>query len=350
MQKIATLICAAVALACLTACGGDQGSSSQSSSSSASSGKAAAPTVVKYSVVFASSGTQADGARALGDLIAEKSQGRLEMQFYPSAQLGDKIASYEGLQNGTIEMTECAVTDLSAFNSMWSVFSLPYLWEDGEQAMKTIMDPKVASVLEANAEENGFKIIAWTDLGSRSIVNSKRAVHTPADLHGLKIRCMEDAVLAQAVTAMGAIATPLPFSEVYTGIQQGTLDGADYQIPNVLAAAWQEICPYMSLTEHFTIPDVVFVSKVWFDALSPENQQAIMEAGAAFTEQWNSHIWPDAQEVSKQKLIEAGMQFNDVDKAPFVETVKPVIEEFLADADEDQKKLYDLIEQTKGQY
>ena len=92
------------------------------------------------------------------------------------------------------------------------------------------------------------------------------------------MRVMEDAVLAESVTAMGAIATPLPFSEVYTGMQQGTLDGADYQIPNVLAAAWQEICKYMSLTEHFTIPDVVFVSKAWYDNLSPEDQKAITEA------------------------------------------------------------------------
>lgn len=339
MKKFMTVLCASIALACLSGCS-DEGKDK----------KAAGPTVVKYSVVFASSGTQSDGAKALGELIKQHSNGRLEMQFYPSAQLGDKVATYEGLQNGTIEMTECAVTDLSAFNSMWSVFSLPYLWDDGEQAVKTMMDPEVFALLSADAEANGFKIIAWTDLGSRSFVNTKRPINTPADLNGLKMRCMEDAVLADAVSAMGAIATPLPFSEVYTGMQQGTIDGADYQIPNVLASAWQEICKYMSLTEHFTIPDLVFVSKGWFDRLSPEDQKAILDAGAAFTEKWNTEIWPNAIESSRAQLEKDGMLINSVDKAPFMEAVQPVVDNFVANATDEQKKLYELVQQVKQKY
>lgn len=339
MKKFMTVLCASIALACLSGCS-DEGKDKE----------AAGPTVVKYSVVFASSGTQADGAKALGELIKQHSNGRLEMQFYPSAQLGDKVATYEGLQNGTIEMTECAVTDLSAFNSMWSVFSLPYLWDDGEQAVKTMMDPEVFALLSADAEANGFKIIAWTDLGSRSFVNTKRPINTPADLNGLKMRCMEDAVLADAVSAMGAIATPLPFSEVYTGMQQGTIDGADYQIPNVLASAWQEICKYMSLTEHFTIPDLVFVSKGWFDRLSPEDQKAILDAGAAFTEKWNTEIWPNAIESSRAQLEKDGMLINSVDKAPFMEAVQPVVDNFVANATDEQKKLYELVQQVKQKY
>ena len=164
------------------------------------------------------------------------------------------------------------------------------------------------------------------------------------------MRVMEDAVLADSVTVMGAIATPLPFSEVYTGMQQGTLDGADYQIPNVLAAAWQEICKNMSLTEHFTIPDVVFVSKAWYDNLSPEEQKAITEAGAAFTQQWNTEIWPNAINSSRAKLEEAGMQINEVDKKPFVDAVSNVINNFLANASDEQREFYNLIVETRKKY
>lgn len=345
MKKVTTILCAAVAIACMSGC-----SDSNKDSQTAAKTDAPKSTVVKYSVVFNSSGTQADGANALGDLIKEHSKGSLNMQFYPAGQLGDKVATFEGLQNGTIEMTECAVTDLSAFNSMWSVFSLPYMWEDGDQAIKTLMDPAVMSVLNADAEANGFKIIAWTDLGSRSFVNTKRPINTPADLKGLKIRCMEDVVLADSISAMGAIATPLPFSEVYTGMQQGTLDGADYQIPNVLAAAWQEICPYMSLSEHFTIPDVVFVSKTWFDNLSKADQDAIISAGNAFTAKWNNEIWPNALATSREKLEKAGMKINDVNKEPFKQAVAPVVDNFIANATEEQKKLYELLNETKKKY
>ena len=136
---------------------------------------------VKYSVTFGATGVQADGARAFADIIKECSQGRLEMEFYPSAQLGDKASTFEGLMAGTIEMTECAASDLSVFNDIWSVFSLPYLWDSDIQAVNTVSDEAVRKVLEADAENNGFKIIAWTSIGSRSIVNSKHPVKTVDD-------------------------------------------------------------------------------------------------------------------------------------------------------------------------
>ena len=217
---------------------------------------------VKYSVVFPATGTQADGARLLGEIIGKVSEGRLAMEFYPSAQLGDKASTFEGLSMGTIEMTECAATDLSAFNDMWSVFSLPYLWENGSQAVNTVMKDSVKKILEADAEDNGFVIIAWTDMGSRSVLNTKHSVKTPEDLSGLKLRCMEDPVLANSVNAMGAIGTPLAFSELYIALQQGTVDGLDHTPSAIVANGLQELCKYFSLTEHFTIPDPVFVSKV----------------------------------------------------------------------------------------
>lgn len=346
MKKLVSLICASAILISMVACSGKANTNSASSAGAGANGA----TVVKYSVVFAATGTQADGADELGKLIEEHSDGRLKMEFYPSSQLGDKVATFEGLQSGTIEMTECAATDLSSFNSMWSVFALPYLWDSGEQAVKTVMDPAVNQVLSANAEANGFKIIAWTDIGSRSIVNKTRAINTPADLKGLKLRCMEDAVLAKSVNAMGAIATPLAFSEVYTALQQGTIDGTDHTPSSVASNGWQELCKYYSLTEHFTIPDPVFVSKSWFDSLSAENQQAVLDAGAAFSEKWNSEIWPNANEAGLATLKEAGVEIVEVDKTTFIQAVQPVIDGFLADATDEQKALYELLTEVRQKY
>lgn len=306
--------------------------------------------VVKYNVTYPATGTQADGALALGELIEECSDGRMKMEFYPSSQLGDKASTFEGLQMGSIEMTECAATDLSAFNDMWSVFSLPYLWESGSQAVNTVMDDSVKEILEADAEANGFKIIAWTDIGSRSVLNTKKTVNTVEDLKGLKLRCMEDAVLAASVNAMGAIGTPLASSEIYTALQQGTIDGLDHT-PSVIAAnSWYELCKYFSLTEHFTIPDPVFVSKVWFDGLSEENQAAIVEAGEKFSDKWNNEIWPEATEEGLKIMEENGVEIVEVDKAPFIESVQPVIDDFLAGASDEQKTLYDALVAARENY
>lgn len=336
MKKIISLICVLAMTFSLFGC--------------SSTEKLFSQVVVKYSVVFPSTGAQADGAKVLGELIDECSNGGMKMEFYPSSQLGDKVATFESLQAGTIEMSECAATDLTCFNDMWSVFSLPYLWDSGMQAVNTMMDPEVREMLEADAEENGLIIIAWTDLGSRSILNKKHAVSTPEDLEGLKLRCMEDTILAESVNAMGAIGTPMAFGEVYTALQQGTIDGLDHTPSGVVSNGWEELCKHYSLTEHFTIPDPVFVSKVWFERLSDENQAALLEAGEKFTEKWNNEIWPSATEESLKVMEEAGVEVTKVDKEPFKESVQGIIDQFLENADEDQKALYELLINTKDKY
>lgn len=353
-KRFISMLLATGMVLCLAGCGGS-GTAPENNNASAGTESPAAPAdpsqiVVKYSVTYPSTGTQADGAAKLGELIEECSDGRMRMEFYPSSQLGDKTATFEGLGNGTIEMTECAATDLSAFNDMWSVFSLPYLWESGQQACATVMDPAVREMLEADAEANGFVIIAWTDIGSRSMLNQKKTVNTPADLSGLKIRCMQDPILADSTNAMGAIATPLGSSEIYTGLQQGTIDGLDHTPSVIVANGWQELAKYFSLTEHFTIPDPVFVSKVWFDSLSSENQEAILEAGEKFSDAWNNEIWPDATEAGMETLKEQGVEIIEVDKEPFKEAVQPVVDEFLAGASDGQKALYDLLTTTRENY
>ena len=123
---ISMLLITATAIS-LAACGGSKapasaGSSGTSAPKDTAASVNASQVVVKYSVTYPSTGTQAEGALKLGELIEECSDGRMKMEFYPSSQLGDKTATFEGLGNGTIEMTECAATDLSAFNDMWSVF------------------------------------------------------------------------------------------------------------------------------------------------------------------------------------------------------------------------------------
>ena len=350
-NKIALALASALTFSiALTGCGDSNSNSANSNTTKASAQSDNGPIKVKNSVTFGATGTQADGAHALADFIKECSNGRLIMEFYPSSQIGDKSSTFEGLQAGTIEMTECAASDLSAFNDMWSVFSLPYLWDTDMQAINTVQDDTVKGILEANAEENGFKIIAWTNIGSRSVVNSKHAIKTPEDMEGLKLRCMEDPILAEAINALGAIGTPMPSSEVYTALQQGTIDGTDHTPSSVASNSWYEICDYYSLTEHFTIPDPVFVSKVWFEKLSPENQAAIIEAGKKFADKWNNEIWPSATKEGLKILKENGVEVLTVDKEPFKAKVQPMVEKFLADATDEQKKLYEVLVTARQKY
>ena len=329
--------------------GTDTGSASGNTNTSSASGNTDAVTI-KYSTTFPAAGTQADGVNLLGELISEHSDGRMTLEFYPSSVLGDKIASMEGLRSGTIEMTTSAATDLSSYSSIWSVFSLPYLWENGDQALAVLTDPSVSEVLNADAEANGFVIIAWNNAGSRSILNTKHAVNSPADLNGLRIRCMEDPVLAGAINAMGANATPLAWSECYTALQQGVIDGIENNAPTIYDNGMAEVAKYFSLTEHFTIPDPIFVSKIWFDGLSAENQTALLKAGELYTTEYSEVIWRGAEKDILTKMEAAGVQINEVDKSVFVFATQTVIDTFLTNADENQSALYELLMEVRKNY
>ncbi len=304
----------------------------------------------KFSATFPATGTQADGANKLGEMIKEESEGRIVMELYPSSQLGDKIAAMEGMNKGTIELSEFAATDFSNYDDMWSVLALPYLWDSADQAIGTLTDPDVSAFMEENVEKYGMMIIAWQNLGIRNIMNSKRPVNNPDDLKGLTVRCMQDPVLAGSINAMGASATPMAWGEVYTAVQQGTLDGLENSTPVLLANGFAEVAKYLSMTEQFCIPDPVVMSKSWYESLSEEDQKAILAAGEKYTEWYNAELWPEAEAAALEELKGQGVEVNECEKEKFVAAVQPVIDEFLAGATDDQKAFYELLISKRDQY
>lgn len=306
--------------------------------------------ILKYSATCPPVGTQADGALKLAELVKEYSGGGLSVEFYPSSQLGDKVETLAGLQNGTIEFTELAATDLASYDDIWSVFSLPYMFDSGEQAVKVLSDPEVASILEKSAEASGFKIISWWNFGERSILNAKKPVSNPSDLKGLNIRCMENAVLAGTINAMGATGVPMAWSEVYTAVQQKTIDGLENSIPVITSNKLYEVAKYFSKTEQFIIPDPILMSKAVYDSLTLEQQQAIDKAGEQMDVEWNEKIWPAAMETEVKVLTDAGVEINEVDKDAFKAAVQPVVDDFLKTADEASVALYDTVNTVKAKY
>lgn len=298
-----------------------------------------AKTVLRYAVVYPPVGAQADGAAGLAKFIDQYSNGRLEMKFYPSSQLGDKMPVMQALREGSLEMTECAASDLSNFDKLWSVFSLPFTFNNGEDAVRILSSPEVSKILNASAEAAGFKIIAWWNMGERSILNAKRPINIPADLKGMKIRVMQDPVLAKSIGAMGAIGTPMAWGEVYSAVQQRVIDGLENSPPVITANKLQEVAKYYSLTQQFIIPDPQLISLKVFNKLPVDLQEAVMKAGKASQDQFNL-IWADYVEKEYATLKAAGVKINEVDKAAFRAAVKPMVDEYLATADDTVKKLY----------
>lgn len=349
---VSALLMATMVSFAMVGCGGGQSASVEKVTAGVekATDKTETEVFAKFSAVFPSTGTQSDGARQLGEFLQEESDGRIQMELYASSQLGDKIAAMEGMISGTIEMSEFAATDFSNYDDIWGVFSLPYMWDSGDQAIATLSDPEVSAVLEENAEQYGMKIIAWQNLGARSILNSKRTAKTPEDYKGITVRCMQDAVLAGTIDAMGASAIPMAWGEVYTALQQGTIDGVENSAPVLLANGLQEVAKHLSLTEQFIIPDPVVVSKSWFDGLSAENQEAVISAGKRYTEWFNSELWPNAEKESLKELEAGGVEVTEVDKDAFKKATQSVIDEYLSSATEEATNLYELLSTTRQKY
>ena len=301
---------------------------------------------MKYAVVYPPVGAQAEGAAELARLISESSGGRIVMKFYPSSQLGNQLALLEGLRAGSIDMSECAASDVSNFDKLWSVFSLPFTFNNGEHAIRVMNSPAVAKILNESAEASGFKILGWWNMGERSVLNTKRPVNTPSDLKGVKIRVMLDPILANAIGAMGAIGTPMPWGEVYSAVQQGVIDGLENSPPVITANKLQEVAKYYSLTQQFIIPDPILMSKKVYDGLPADLQQAMMKAGKASQEKF-SQDFGKYIEKSLADMKAAGVKINEVDKAAFRTAVKPMVDEFLKKADDKSRALYAAFQSVK---
>ena len=301
---------------------------------------------MKYAVVYPPVGAQAEGAAELGKLISEASGGRVAMKFYPSSQLGTQLGQLEGLRAGTIEMSECAASDLSNFDKIWSVFSLPFTFDNGEHAIRAVNSPAAAKILNESAEAAGFKILGWWNMGERSVLNSKRPIRTPSDLKGVKIRVMLDPILANSISAMGAIGTPMAWGEVYSAVQQGVIDGLENSPPVITANKMQEVAKFYSLTQQFVIPDPILMSKKVYDGLPPDLQQAMMKAGKASQESFNKNFGKYV-EKSLIDLKATGVKVNEVDKTAFRTAVKPMVDDFLKKADDRSRVLYTALTSVK---
>lgn len=312
------------------------------------SAPAFAATTMKYAVTFPNSGIQSVGAEKLAELVNEYTNGDVNMEIYYSSQLGGNTESMEGLRMGTIEATELSLTAISAYDDIWSTFSLPYLWESGKQAIDVISSEKVMEVLENSVEENGMMILAWQNLGSRSILNTKNAINTPADMKGLRIRVIQDPVLVDSISAMGGAPVTMAWSECYSGLEQGTINGLENSAPVIVANSMENVGKYYSLTEQFIMPDPVLISATWFNMLPAEDQEGLMKAGAEYTRIWNEELWPEAEAEAVQTIADSGCAVNEVDKAPFVEATQSVRDDFVAKGSPEQVALYELLMEARG--
>lgn len=267
------------------------------------------------------------GAEQFKKIVEEKTNGDIVVNIYPGGQIGHDRDLTEGIQLGTIEMGLIGTEPLTTFAPKMSVINLPYLFKDRDHAYG-VLDGEIGDEIIAPLEKQGIINLAWMENGFRNVTNSVREIETPADLKGLKIRTPNSPVSLAIFEALGANPTPMNFGEVYTALQQGTIDGQENPLALIYTSRFHEVNKYISLTRHIYSPCVLLISKKFFSSLPEDYQEIIKEAAIKARDMQRAESMRREQ-MYVDKLKEEGAIINEDPQVElFVEATSDVWKKF----------------------
>ncbi|ACU90522.1 DctP family TRAP transporter solute-binding subunit [Desulfomicrobium baculatum] len=285
-----------------------------------------AKTVLKLGHIAEVSHPYAKGADHFAKLVAEKSGGEMEVQVFPSSQLGSQKDMTEGLIYGTIDMVLTGTADLGQFQPKMSLFDLPFLFKDRAHAYKAL--DTVGMELGKELEPRGLKLLGYMENGIRHLTNNVRPVKAPADMAGLKIRVMSNKIYIETIKSLGGSPTPMAFGELYSAMQQGTVDGQENPSAHIYTKRFFEVQKYASMTAHAYAPEPVLISMITWSKLS-DAQKTIIQEAATEAVAWQRELSTNEDNAYWDKIKATGkIEVIEVDRAPFMEATQPVWKEF----------------------
>lgn len=282
-----------------------------------------------------------DSMKEFGRLLSEKTNGEVEVQYFPDGQLGGERVLIELTQTGAIDFTKVSGSALEGFSGIYSVFGIPYLFDSQEHYYRVLSNEKIMNQVYESTKDLGIVGLTYYDSAARNFYMKDGPVQTPDDLKGKKVRVMQSQTAIRMVELLGGTATPMGSGEVYTSLQQGIIDGSENNEFVLVNDGHGEVVKYYSYDEHTRVPDIVVMNQETLNKLTEDQRQAVYESAKESTE-FQKRVWSEAIENEKKQAAEKhGVIFNEVDKKPFREAVQPIHEEFKKD--ERYSDLYDKI-------
>ncbi|MES2978502.1 MAG: TRAP transporter substrate-binding protein [Pseudomonadota bacterium] len=288
---------------------------------------AAAQTTMRISISVAQNSHQGIAIDTFAREVEKRTAGRYKVQTFYAGSLGGERESIEAVQLGTQELAFSSTGPVPNFVPETKILDVPFLFRDKAHA-RAVLDGPIGNDLLAKFDAKGFKALAWAENGFRHMTNSKRDVKAPEDLKGLKMRTMENPVHIAAYKGLGIVTTPMAFPEVFTALQQGTVDGQENPLSVIMAAKFDQVQKHLTLTGHVYSPAIFLMNKASFDKLSAADKTAFVDAAKEGTKANRARVdQDDANGVAE--LRSKGMTVIDnVDKTRFVATLAPVNAEF----------------------
>jgi tripartite ATP-independent transporter DctP family solute receptor len=259
--------------------------------------------------------------------IDKRTNGRYKIQNFYSGALGAERESIEGVQLGTMDLTMTSTGPVPNFVPEVAILDIPFLFRDYAHARGTLDGPIGQEMLQ-KFQSKGLVALAWGENGFRHMTNNKRPVNTPEDLKGLKMRTMENPIHIQAYKQFGILPTPMAFTEVFTALQQGTVDGQENPLSVISAGKIGQVQKYITLTGHVYSPALILMSKAKWDKLSAADKQVFSDAAKEAVKANRARIDEDERKVVTE-LKGLGMTVvENVDKSKFQTALNPTFTEF----------------------
>ena len=292
----------------------------------------------EHTIKFATAGAEGSpialGMEKFAEIVEAKSDGKITVKRYPGGTLGGDVQTLSAVQGGTVEMTTMNAGILASVAKDFAVVDLPFLFDSPQQA-DAVMDGPVGAALAAKLPPSGLVGLGYWELGFRQLTNSRHPITKVDDIEGLKIRVIQSPIYIELFNALGANAVPMPFTELYTALETGAIDGQENPAPSILTAKLNEVQEYMTLTNHTYNPQMVMISGKFWDKLNEEErqllQQAVLEA-----RDYQRTVSREQAAKAVEELKSEGMEVTELppeEVSKFREKAKAVADKYAAEID-----------------
>jgi len=286
-----------------------------------------AQTALKMNISVAQNSHYGVAIDAFAREVEKRTNGRYKIQNFYAGALGAERESIEGIQLGTLDLTMTSTGPVPNFVPEVAILDIPFLFHDYAHA-RAVLDGPIGQDLLTKFDAKGIKALAWGENGFRHMTNNKHPVNTPDDLRGLKMRTMENPIHIEAYRQFGILPTPMAFTEVFTALQQGTVDGQENPLSVITAAKLEQVQKYLSLTGHVYSPALILMSTAQWDKLSAADQQAFSAAAREAVKANRARIDEDEKRAVGDLRAKGMAVVDTLDKTKFQAALKPVYDDF----------------------
>ena len=288
---------------------------------------AAAQTTLRINIAIAQNSHYGVAIDTFAREVEKRTGGRYRIQTFYSGALGAERESVEGVQLGTLDLTLTSTGPLPNFVPEVAILDIPFLFRDHAHA-RAVLDGPIGQELLAKFPPKGMIGLAWAENGFRHMTNSKHPVNQPEDLKGLKMRTMENPIHIEAYRQFGILPTPMAFTEVFTALQQGTVDGQENPLSVITSAKLDQVQKYLSLTGHVYSPAIFLMNKPQWDKLSDSDKQAFVDAAKEGVKVNRARVDEDERRAVADLRGKGMNVVENLDKARFQAVLAPVYADF----------------------